>query len=230
MSNFPTANSRHVERLVPARFLFHFAIPCRLCHALASSAPVRLDETFRLPSFEALDERPSFADVRAAWNETGLGFSLRVERKRLPARCLRDRPTECDGFQVWIDTRATHTIHRASRFCHQFVFLPTGGGARRDAAWAQQLWINRARENARRADPREIVVRGERRVDGYWLDAFLSAAALTGYDPGEHPRLGFIYLVRDEELGEQTFTASPEFAFDDDPSLWATLELEAAAP
>ncbi len=53
-----------------------------------------------------------------------------------------------DGLRVWIDTRDTHNIHRASRFCHQFVFLPTGGGPRLDQPVAEQTLINRARENA----------------------------------------------------------------------------------
>ena len=50
-------------------------------------------------------------------------------------------------------------------------------------------------------------------------------SALTGYDPEEHRRLGFFYAVRDDELGEQLLTATPEFPFWEDPSLWSVLEL-----
>jgi hypothetical protein len=37
--------------------------------------------------------------------------------------------------------------------------------------------------------------------------------------------LGFSYAVMDRELGWQTFTVASEFPFDEDPSLWGTLEL-----
>ena len=33
---------------------------------------------------------------------------------------------------VPIDTRDVRNVHRATRFCHRFLFLPTGGGNRLD--------------------------------------------------------------------------------------------------
>ncbi len=53
----------------------------------------------------------------------------------------------------------------------------------------------------------------------------MPAAALTGFQPDDHPRLGFTYWLFDREQGEQTFAASSEFPFAVDPSLWGTLEL-----
>ena len=73
--------------------------------------------------------------------------------------------------------------------------------------------------------PSESKFRSQRRVDGYLLELCLPAAALTGFDPAEHPRIGFTYLVLDQELGEQTFTVGAELPYDEDPSLWAALEL-----
>ena len=52
-------------------------------------------------------------------------------------------------MQVWIDTRDVHNVHRASRFCQRFIFLPSGGGRKLDEAFGQSLPINRAREPAR---------------------------------------------------------------------------------
>ncbi len=49
--------------------------------------------------------------------------------------------------------------------------------------------------------------------------------ALTGFDPAEHPRIGFTYAIADREIGVHTFSCGPEFPYRDDPSLWATLEL-----
>jgi hypothetical protein len=59
---------------------------------------------------------------------------------------------------------------------------------------------------------------------GYLLAAHIPAAALTGFDSDEHPRLGFSYAVI--EHGWQTFTVGPEFPFVEDPSLRGELELK----
>src|SRR5947209_8099168 len=51
-------------------------------------------------------------------------------------------------------------------------------------------------------------------------------AAVTGFDPEEHPRLGVYYAVRDSERGEQTLSVGSEFPYAEDPSLWQVLELQ----
>jgi hypothetical protein len=63
------------------------------------------------------------------------------------------------------------------------------------------------------------------RKSGYLLEAFLPASVLNGYAPDEHRRLGFFYAVRDDELGEQLLSVTPEFPYWEDPSLWSVLEL-----
>ena len=67
-----------------------------------------------------------------------------------------------------------------------------------------------------------------RRTGGWRLEAFLPAAALHGFDPEQHPRLGFCYAVRDAELGEQVLSVGPDFPYVEDPSLWSVLELIAS--
>lgn len=213
------------ERLLPPRFLFRFSAPCRYQDPLWKPDGVTWRDTHLLPRFESLDGAPGFADVHAGWSEAGLAFHVRLGGKRRPVRCDVGNPTDSDRFEVWIDTRDTHNIHRASRFCHQFVFLPSGGGPRRSDPHAEQLLIGRAREDARMAARGQFQVRSEKRVDGYLLEVLIAAGALTGFDPVEHPRLGFTYAVCDHELGEQTFSCSSDFPFHQDPSLWGTLEL-----
>ena len=136
-----------------------------------------------------------------------------------------DRPRSSDGAMLWIDTRDARTIHRASRYCHHFYFLPTGGGPERDEPAAGQLKINRATQDAPLCGPEQLAFQALRTKSGYVLEAFLPAAVLNGYDPETNPRLGFFYWVRDSELGEQTLGLTPEFPFWEDPSLWSTLEL-----
>jgi PAS domain-containing protein len=214
------------ELLLPPRFLFQFSVPCFRRQPIWSAAGAQLDERYRLPDLSQLESVPSGADVRAAWGPEGLAFAVRVSGKRQPPWCRESRPDDSDGLRVWIDTRDTHNIHRATRFCHQFIFMPAGTGRGLDEPVAEQLLINRARENAKPTRPGLLQVRREKRVDGYVLEAFVPAAAMTGYDPQENPRLGFTYAIVDRELGEQTWSCASSLPFREDPSLWGTLELE----
>jgi len=212
------------ETLLAPAFLFRFAAPC-FYNSDVGPQGCALGEKYRLPTFGELEGKPVLADLRAAWSEKGLAFSLRVEGKKQPVWCRDSKIEDSDGLQVWIDTRNTQNIHRAGRFCHRFVFLPTGSGRKLDEPVAALLAINRARESPREIEPDALRVRSERRHDGYSLEAFIAADALTGFSPVESPAIGFTYAVTDRELGLQTFSVGPEFPFVEDPSLWGTLDL-----
>ena len=213
------------EPLLAPSFLFRVATACRFRDVAWTGGPLNLPDECRLLHFGALDGGRTFADVRVAWSDAGLAIGLRVEGKRQPPWCREARPNESDGLSVWIDTRDTHNIHRASRYCHRFVFLPSGGGRALADPVAEQLLVDRARENARPVPPGVLKSRGEKRSDGYVLEAYIPAESLTGFNPVDYPRLGFMYAVADRELGIQTFASGLEFPFDADPSLWGTLEL-----
>jgi hypothetical protein len=211
--------------MLPARFLFRLSLPCRKKQPLWTPKGAQLGEEYQLLHLGELDEEKAFADIRAAWSDEGLAFAARVSGKRQLPWCRDSRPDDSDGLRIWVDTRDTHNVHRASRFCHQFIFMPTGGGRALDEPVAEQLLINRAKENAKPIHPGVLQAVREKRVDGYHLEAFIPAAALTGFDPVEHPRLGFTYAVVDRELGEQSLSCTGEFPYREDPSLWSTLEL-----
>ncbi|TWT85315.1 hypothetical protein Pla123a_01220 [Posidoniimonas polymericola] len=225
------APGNELNTLLAPRFLFQFAAPIKRHTPIWSQAGVVLDESCRLPDLASLDRgTPSserrFADVRMAWAPEGLALTVTVTGKRQAVWCRESRLDESDGLQVWIDTRATHNIHRASKYCHRFGFLSAGGGRGAAEAAADQLLINRARENARPVRPRELQAIGRVKEDGYHLMVFIPAGALGGYDPDQHDQLGFHYEVIDRELGVQTFANGREFPTDEDPSCWATLRLE----
>lgn len=222
--------SSESNTLIAPRFLFRFAVPVASHRPIWRAGGVELDESSRLLNLAELDAgtdgaEPSFADVRMAWSPEGLLFCVRVDGKKQPVWCRDSRLEDSDGLQVWIDTRATHNIHRASRYCHRFAFLPAGGGRGHTEPVADQLLINRARENARPIRPRELQVAGRVTKTGYRLAGFVPAAALGGYDPQQHRQIGFTYAVYDRELGMQTFATGPAFPFDEDPSCWATVDL-----
>ena len=214
-------------QLIPNRFLFRVSHPCPYVPGI----PDDDDELFHLPdacklnSFAEIDGRREFADVRLAWNDDGLAVELSVRGKDRPPEGDAARPRHSDGLSLWIDTRDSRGSHRASRFCHQFHFLPRGGGDERDQAVFVQSKINRALADAPTAPSSAVAMRARVRASGYRLAAFLKAEALTGFDPAQNPRLGVFYVVRDGELGEQALTAHADLPYAEDPTLWAVLEL-----
>jgi len=215
--------------LVPHRFLFRVSYPCRYVKKMPrerGDSLLELPDDCRLDNLAALDDARNFADLKMAWNDLGVGFQLEVCGKREEVRGDASRPRGSDGVTLWIDTRDARASHRASRYCHQFHFLPTGGGPDRDEPVFMQTKINRALQDAPLCQASAVPFRCQRRKGGYLLEAFLPASVLNGFDPEQNRRLGIYYAVHDAELGEQVLSVGPEFPYWEDPSLWSVLELE----
>jgi hypothetical protein len=126
--------------------------------------------------------------------------------------------------QLWIDTRDTRNIHRASRFCHWFsaALVP---GKSSVGVEAVQKPIHRAQASAPICRPEQVQTRAERLKGGWRLELFLPAEVLHGFDPDTNRRLGFAYQVTDPERDDQFLGVGREFPIGEDPSLWSTLEL-----
>lgn len=214
--------------LLPNQFLFRIAHPCRKVASMPKTEDdmlLDLPEDCRIDNFAAMDDRKSFADVRLAWNEHGIGLQVSVVGKDKLPQGDAARPRSSDGVSFWIDTRDSRASHRASRYCHQFYLLPTGGGPDHDEPVLQQTKIHRALQDAPLADFSDVPFRVKHKKSGYLLEAFFPSAVLNGYDPEQNTRLGFFYTVRDEELGDQTLSIAGEFPYWEDPTLWSVLEL-----
>ncbi len=214
--------------LVPPRFLVRVCYPCPYQKGIPREDDDRLlglPESCRIDNFADLEKSRQFADVRLAWNEFGLGVQVEVRGKEQLPQGSADRPRGSDGVSLWLDTRDARTSHRASRYCHQFHLLPTGGGTDGDEPVFAQTKINRALQDAPLCNPSEVPFHAARTKGGYVVEVFLPAAVLNGFDPEQNPRLGFFYAVRDAELGEQVLSVGPEFPYWEDPSLWEVLEL-----
>lgn len=211
--------------LLPPQFLFHYAIPVRHNARLPRKGPklLQLTEKDSCPHLGALDKSPRIGQVRLAWNSAGLGVSVEVTGKQRQPRAVSGVPEISDGLQIWIDTRNTQTIHRASRFCHHFCLLPVGMTGKQPTV--VQVPIARAKEEAPLSSPADFRIAAEVSKSGYQLEAWLPASALHGYDPEANPRLGFYYAILDEELGHEFLSVGSEFPVTYDPSMWATLDL-----
>lgn len=215
--------------VIPHRFLVRLAHPCPYVKGIPADPDA--DALFDLPdsavlrNFAELDDGLRHADVRLAWNDFGVAVQLTVTGKKQPAEGDADKPKASDGLTLWLDTRADRTAHRASRTCHQFHFLPAGGGSDKEEPSFSQTKINRALQDAPLCDITQVPFRCHHVRGGYRIEAFLPAAVLTGFDPDQHPKLGAYYHLKDRELGDQYLGVNAEFPFSDDPSLWEVLEL-----
>jgi Carbohydrate family 9 binding domain-like len=214
--------------LLPGLFLFRVACSCPHLKDMPHDQGddlLDLPDSCRLEHFGAVDGQKTFADVRLAWNESGLGVQVAVRGKQQPPRGDITRPRHSDGVTLWIDTRDSRTSHRANRYCHQFHLLPAGGGTEHDEPAFAQTKIHRAQQDAPLCTPSAVPFRARRLRGGYVVEAFLPAVVLNGFDPEQNSRLGFFYAVHDAELGEQTPGLDADFPFAEDPSLWGVLEL-----
>jgi len=215
--------------LIPHHFLFRLTYPCPRVAAIPREKDERLldlPESCRIDNFARMAGRPNFADVRLGWNELGLGVQVAVTGKEQLPQGDAARPRGSDGLTLWIDTRDARAGHRATRYCHQFHFLPSGGGPDHDEPAFVQAKIHRALQDAPLSATSAVPFQCARTKGGYILEAFLSATVLSGFDPEQNRRLGFYYVVRDLELGEQVLSVGPEFPYWEDPSLWSVLELQ----
>ena len=145
--------------------------------------------------------------------------------KQQPPWCRDSRIDDSDGVAA-LDRYPEHAEHSSRRPLLPPLRLSADWvGRKLDEPVAVLLAINRAKESPREIEPGALKLRCQRLANGYALEGFIAAAALTGYSPADQPALGFSYAVIDRELGWQTFTVGPELPFIEDPSLWGTLEL-----
>jgi hypothetical protein len=215
--------------LLPQSFWFRLAVACRRVDGLPRAGSKRLldlPETCRLPQTALLDGKPPWAEVRVAWNPEGLGVAVEAEGK-LDA-LADDRPEGLYGLQIWVDTRDTRDVSRATRFCHRFeARLVKGAGKSGLGVKVQPRAIARAVADAPLCRPDDIPARAERIKGGWRLELFLPAKAFNGFDPETNRRLGFAYQVSDPGRADEFLGVGREFPVGENPSLWSTLELTA---
>lgn len=216
--------------LIPQAFWFRLSVACPLVNdAPRSKGPLTpLPESCRLPDLTRLEGKEPWAEVRVAWNPRGLIITVEASGKTGPL-VLEDRLAGADGFQVWIDTRDTRNVARATRFCHRFS-AHLSQGATRNALGLEVVpkAIARAVADAPLCDPSLLQGRAERKRDGWLAELFIPAEALNGFDPETNRRLGFAYQVSDPDREDQFLGVGRDFPIGENPSLWATLELRDA--
>jgi hypothetical protein len=215
--------------LLPPVFWFRFTFACLRVEGIPrkSKAGPLLDlpESCRLPETVRLEDREPWAEIRAGWNHGGLGFQVTCRGKTGRYVDDEDLPEASDGVQLWIDTRDTRDIHRASRFCHRYSAVVVPSGRSFLSVKLRQRKLNRAAADPVRVRPENVQTRAERTTDGWRLELFFSPETLNGFDPEVNRRLGFYAVVTDPARGDQPLGTGRDFPTAEDPSLWNTLEL-----
>lgn len=215
--------------LIPQTLWFRYAFTCLRLEGFPKQgkAPLLLGlpESCRLPALAPLEGRPAWAEARIAWNPGGLGLEVRVGGRHSPLAPALPTADLNDGIEVWVDTRDTRAIHRATRYAQRFQARLTPGKGSTYNVEITQKPIPRALAEAPRAPTSALQARAERLPDGWRIELFLAAAALHGFDPEINRRLGLMLHVTDAEQGDEFLGPGREFPVESDPSLWPTLEL-----
>lgn len=220
-----------MNELVPNRFLFdlEFALAYRREFPPQDGTAAHWTDAERLPGLGALDGRPEFAEVWACWNETGIAVACRVSGKREPLQCDPQSYWTGDNLRICIDTRDARDNKRATRFCQQFYFLPVGGGPKGRGACAGVGKFQRARDESPPVDVGTLRVAAKVTSAGYEMTGLIPKECMPGFDPAEHPRIGFYYILEDTDFGQQYLTVGDDLLWYADPSTWAAAVLRPPA-
>jgi hypothetical protein len=191
-----------------------------------SDRPEALPDEAILPCLSAeLAGQAKFAQVRLAVGKDALFLQADVQGKQKLPWCRESRMEDSDGLHVWIDTRNSREIHRATKYCSRFGFSPMGRGPKADLPFVGWAPINRARENPSPPPDDQMAIRARITEGRYRLVAALHFDALAGLDLADFPTVGFYFAVADRELGWQSLALQPDLPVMDNPSLWAQLKL-----
>jgi hypothetical protein len=216
--------------LLPQAFWFRLSASCPRIDGIprpgARGTLLDLPASCALPDLSSLDGRASWASVRVGWNPGGIGVAILAEGSGSKTSGA-ERPEGFADVNVWIDTRDTRNVSRATRFCHRFAARLSLGRDRKGLkVEVAQRPIARAVADAPLCPPELLAARAELGRSGWTLELFLPAGALHGFDPETNRRLGFAYQVSDHEREDQFLGVGRDFPLGENPSLWATLELK----
>jgi hypothetical protein len=196
---------------------------CRLDRAFNERPEALPDESIVPCLSSELAGNPKFAQVRVAVGSNALFFQADIQGKRQLPWCRDSRLEDSDGLHIWIDTRHSREVQRATKYCHRYGFLPMGRGPKADLPYAGWAPINRARETSPQP-PDDLLAIRARVADGrYRLIAAVHFDALHGIDVSDFPVIGCYFCILDRELGWQSLSMQPDMSSTENPSLWSEL-------
>jgi hypothetical protein len=219
------------ELLGDPAWLFDLGVPIRsLAKRVAKPDGLewQLGQEFAMPALSSLSGGKEFAKVYLAW--TGTGFYFQAVLKSDKRRSLA---SEANNFSrtahisLYLDTRWSPGVHRATSFCHRFDFFlkrptesePTQRGH------GELVSIQRARASPTEVHPSQISVVSIYQPGGYDIKAYLPSATLTGFAPDEYQDFGIYYTLNDPVFGTQIMARTLQSPYFEDPSVWCRARL-----
>ena len=217
-----------MNQIVPSALLFDYRVQIPACPAPSGRKKgqiLTLSDDARLPEFAAVDGVTPFASVSVGWNAQGIGVRVSVNGRSGPLTGSSKTIEASDCLELWIDTRPTGNVHRATGYCHRLACFPADDDTDGEPSVAA-MPIAQQREIRSEIQEQQIRRRVSTTKDGYKLEVWIPGSQLYGYRQMDELRqLGFYSIVRDTQLGEQPLTLTDDFPFAWDPSLWVQLEL-----
>lgn len=215
------------NQIVPPSFLFQYsmAIPHVAAIPYRKGKLLRLADSSRLFVPGVMNEASAPFDLKVAWNAEGLGIEIGVSGKKLaPAGRLGNLKTS-DHISLFVDTRHTASVHRATEYCSSLKVLPCDEDAdnQPSVSFAE---IAQQRSVKKDLNGRKCEVRCHVCSDGYNVELWIPGTQLFGFDEApEIGRIGFCCMVHDTELGEMPLSVGDDFPVAFDPSTWLQMEL-----
>ncbi len=213
--------------IVPPSFLFQYQLSVPRIDDLPrkKGGRLQLPDVARVFVPARMNEGSAGLDVKLAWNPAGLGMELAVHGKKQEISGRRHDLKHSDHVLVFIDTRHTANVHRATQFCTALQILPADEAVD-DQPTVQFIDIAQQRGTHRAQDTKGVEIAVDTVSGGYRLELWIPAAQMPGFaETPEIGHLGFYVVVEDTELGQLPLSIGDDFPIAHDPSTWLQLNL-----
>jgi hypothetical protein len=213
--------------IVPPSFLFQYQLSVPRVDGL----PKKKGKSLQLPDAakvfvpSSLNEGTTGLEMKLGWNPDGLAVEIVVRGKKAEPAGRRHDLKHSDVVYVFVDTRHTANVHRATEFCTALQILPSDEAAD-DKPTVQFVEIAQQRSTRRQPDVKRVMLNVQNQRDGYQLGLWIPTAQMPGFDQIEEiGHLGFYVVVEDTELGQLPLSIGDDFPVAHDPSTWLQLNL-----
>jgi hypothetical protein len=179
-----------------------------------------LGKEYLLRDLCPLNESEYHTPVAIGYQREGLGFQIHYSKSEFT--CLPTNFKGGDAVELFIDTRDNKQANYPTKFCHHFLFYPE----QVEGLYGKEITRFRGEETHDLASSTSFHVTKKEKRGQTTLEIFISKEALYGYDPEQFNRIGFTYRLHLEEHGTQLFSTSPQFSIEQNPSFFASLEMQ----
>jgi hypothetical protein len=212
-------NKEVLEELPDLTPLEFFTLEGQLLYSKVPPSAKLMRRKFLLPDLSEWQAEERFAAVAMAWSEAGIFVDVFVEKPFEEA--LYPRFSEGEAVELFFDTRDLKGAGFATRFCHQFIFLPQPV----QGISAQEISHFRTEDTHPLCDSADLQVTAEIGKKDYELRIFIPANCLHGFDPSSFEKIGFTYRIHRFKGAPQHFALSSQhFSLEQHPRLWASFK------